>query len=80
MWDKLQGSIRAMAQRLAKQLGRFLRTKRGSLTLQQFARKLGVSDSTLQRLEMGEQNITLKTLEQVIDRLKCRVTDVFREE
>jgi transcriptional regulator with XRE-family HTH domain len=80
MWDKRTGSIRSMAQRLAKQLGRFLREKRGERTLQQFARKLGVSDSTLQRLEMGEQNLTLKTLEQMLDRLKCRVTDVFLEE
>ena len=69
-----------MAQRLARQLGRFLRARRGDLTLEQFSRKLGVSDSTLQRLEMGEQNVTLKTLEQILDRLKCSVTDVFESE
>ncbi len=69
-----------MARRLAQQLGRFLRKRRGDLTYQQFARKLGVSDSTLQRLEMGEQNITLKTLEQILERLKCRVSEVFQED
>ena len=66
-----------MAQRLAKQLGRFLRTKRGNLTYQQFSRKVGISDSTLHRMEMGEQNVTLKTLEQICDRLKCTVADMF---
>ncbi len=69
-----------MAQRLAKQLGAFLRRRRGDLTYQQFSRKMGISDSTLHRLEMGEQNVTLKTLEQICDRLKCRISDIFEEE
>jgi transcriptional regulator with XRE-family HTH domain len=66
-----------MAQRLAKQLGAFLRKKRGNLTYQQFSRKVGISDSTLHRLEMGTQNVTLKTLEQLADRLKCRISELF---
>jgi len=65
--------------RLAKQLAAFLRKKRGDLTFQQFSRKIGISDSTLHRLELGEQNITLNTLEQICDRLKCSVADVFGE-
>ena len=69
-----------MAKRLAQELGRFLRRKRGDLTYQQFARKLGVSDSSLQRMELGEQNVTLATLEQILDRLKCSVSEVFKEE
>ncbi len=69
-----------MAQRLAKQLGVFLRKKRGGLTYQQFSRKMGISDSTLHRMEMGEQNVTLKTLEQICDRLKCTVTEMFGED
>jgi DNA-binding Xre family transcriptional regulator len=69
-----------MAQkRLAKQLAAFLRKRRGDLTFQQFSRKTGVSDSTLHRLELGEQNISLKTLEQLCDRLKCSVSDLFGE-
>ena len=66
-----------MRYRLRKQLGEFLREKRGDLTLSQFARKLAISDSTLQRLEIGQQNITIDTLEQIMERLKCSVTDVF---
>jgi DNA-binding Xre family transcriptional regulator len=66
-----------MADRLAKQLAAFLRNKRGNLTYKQFSRKTGLSDSTLHRLELAEQNVTLKTLEQICDRLKCSVADIF---
>ena len=50
------------------------------MTLKQFARKLGISDSTLQRLEVGEQNITLKSLQQIVNRMKCEVADIFPPE
>ncbi len=69
-----------MAQRLAKQLGAFLRKKRGDLTYQQFSRKMGISDSTLHRLELGEQNVTLKTLEQICERLKCSISELFGDD
>jgi transcriptional regulator with XRE-family HTH domain len=64
---------------LQKQLGWFLRQKRGTLSYPAFARKLGVSSSSLHRIEMGEQNVTLKTLEFLLKRLKCDVTDIFHE-
>ncbi len=66
-----------MAASLQKQLGRYLRKKRGELTLPVYARKLGISSSSLHRMEMGEQNVTLKTLEQLLKRLNCRIADVF---
>jgi len=62
---------------LRTQLGEFLRKQRGDATLSQFARKLGISDSTLQRLEIGQQNITIDTLEGILARLKCAIEDVF---
>jgi DNA-binding Xre family transcriptional regulator len=65
--------------RLAQKLGAFLRKRRGELTYQQFSRKTGISDSTLHRLELGEQNITLNSLEQICDRLKCTVAEMFEE-
>jgi len=64
---------------LRKQLAEFLRKKRGNQTFQQFARKLGLSDSTLQRLEMMEQNVTIDTVEQIVNRLRCTVSDIFRD-
>ena len=67
----------AVPARLQKQLGDYLRKKRGDMTLPVFARKLGVSSSSLHRMEMGEQNVTLNTLELLLKRLKCRVSDVF---
>ena len=30
-------------------------------------------------MELGEQNVTLKTLEQICDRMKCSVSDLFDE-
>ncbi len=30
-------------------------------------------------MEMGEQNVTLKTLEHVTKRLRCRLADIFTE-
>ena len=69
-----------MAQkRLAKQLAAFLRKKRGDLTFKQFSRKTGISDSTLHRLELAEQNITLNTLEQICDRLRCSIAEMFEK-
>jgi transcriptional regulator with XRE-family HTH domain len=66
-----------MAEPLQRQLGRYLRQRRGRLSLPAFARKMGISSSSLQRIEMGEQNVTLKTLELLLKRLKCRWSDVF---
>ena len=68
-----------MADRLANKLAKFLRKERGDLTYRQFSRKVGISDSTLHRMELAQQNVTLKTLEQICDRLKCSISDVFGE-
>jgi DNA-binding Xre family transcriptional regulator len=66
-----------MAAFMQKQLGQFLRKRRGEMTLPAYARKLGISSSSLHRMEMGEQNVTLKTLELLLKRLKCKAADVF---
>jgi DNA-binding Xre family transcriptional regulator len=66
-----------VAASMQKQLGEFLRKRRGELSYPAFARKLGVSSSSLHRMEMGEQNVTIKTLEYLLKRLKCNVKDVF---
>ncbi len=62
---------------MQKQLGQFLRKRRGEMTLSAYARKLGISSSSLHRMEMGEQNVTLTTLERLLKRLKCNAADVF---
>lgn len=67
----------AMAASMQNQLGQDLRKRRGERTLPAFARKLGISSSSLHRIEMGEQNVTLATLERLLKRLKCRASDIF---
>jgi len=62
---------------MQRKLALFLRKKRGNLSYPAFARKLGISSSSLHRMEMGEQNVTLKTLEYLTKRLKCRAGDIF---
>lgn len=66
-----------MAQPLRVQLGNFLRQKRGEQTYAQFARRLGVSVSSLQRMENGAQNVTLDTLDKIARRLKASLGDIF---
>lgn len=68
-----------VAASMQKQLGEFLRKRRGDLSYPAFARKMGISSSSLHRMEMGEQNVTLKTLEFLLKRLKCTVNDVFAD-
>lgn len=68
-----------MRHRLRKQLAEFLKEKRGDQTFEQFSRKMGLSGSTLQRIEMMQQNVTIDTLGHIVNRLRCRVSDVFRD-
>ncbi|HZL78136.1 MAG TPA: helix-turn-helix transcriptional regulator [Candidatus Limnocylindrales bacterium] len=66
-----------MAASLQKQLGQFLRKKRGEMSYPAFARKVGISSASLHRMEMGGQNVTLKTLEHILKRFKCSMSDIF---
>ena len=68
-----------MQKSLEKQLASFLRKRRGDQTFAQFSRKLGLSESTLHRIENGQQSVTLSRLQQILDRLKCSLWDVFGE-
>ena len=62
---------------LEKKLATFLRKQRGDQTFAAFSRKLGLPASTLFRLERCEQSITLGRLQQIMDRLKCDLWDIF---
>jgi DNA-binding Xre family transcriptional regulator len=65
--------MRAYRERLAY----YLRTRRGNEGQIAFARRLGVSQSTLQRLEMAQQNVGLDMLETICVRLHCEIGDLF---
>lgn len=62
---------------LSQKLARNLRYRRGDLTQEAFARKLGISRSTLTRLENADQNTTLKTLDTITKRLRCDIHELF---
>jgi len=47
------------------------------MTHRGFARQLGISKSSLHRIEMGEQNVGLDLLEQLCRRLHCTLADLF---
>ncbi len=63
---------------LSDKLAKNIRTFRGDRTQVAFARKLGISQATLARLESGAQNTTIKTLQQITKALKCNVEDLFK--
>ena len=63
---------------LVDNLARNLRTLRGDKTQDVFARKLGISQATLARLESGAQNTTVKTLQQICKALRCNIGELFR--
>jgi len=63
---------------LAAKLAKNLRALRGEQTQGAFARKLGISRATLNRLESISQNTTLKTLNQITKSLGCDIGDLFK--
>ena len=45
-----------------------------------FARRVGVSYTTLHRIERGEHHLTLNKLETILNRLNIKLKDVFPDE
>ena len=69
----------SVRQKIRKQLAVSLRRAGGELTFVQCEKRLGISGSTLHRIEMRDQNVTLDSLEPIIDRLKVTTTEMFRD-
>lgn len=69
-----------MKRNLDREFGRFMRKARGGLSYAEFAKKVGVSHTTLHRIERGEHHITLNKLDTILCRLKIKLCDVFPEE
>ena len=65
---------------LRKRLAQHLRRLRGTTPQRDFARRLGISKSSLHRMEMNQQNVGLDMLEQLCQRLKCDLADLFPPE
>jgi transcriptional regulator with XRE-family HTH domain len=62
---------------LDRQLASFLRKARGNLSYAAFSKRVGLSHTTLHRLERGEHHLTLNKLETILTRLKVRLKDIF---
>lgn len=60
-------------------LAKNIRALRGDKTQDAFARKLGISQATLARLESGAQNTTIKTLRQICKALRCDIGELFKK-
>ena len=56
---------------LALRLAKRMRALRGGQSQLQFCKRVGLSQSSYNRIEMGQQNVTLKTLDILCQRLKC---------
>ena len=69
-----------MQRNLDRDFARYVRKARGSLSYADFAKKVGVSHTTLHRIERGEHHITLSKLETILDRLRIKLKDIFPEE
>ncbi len=56
-----------------------IRAFRGDLTQMAYARKLGISQATITRIEHEDQNISLKTLQQIAKSLRCEVWQLLKD-
>ncbi|HMO18675.1 MAG TPA: helix-turn-helix transcriptional regulator [Oligoflexia bacterium] len=65
---------------LRKNLAKKLKSLRGDMTQREFARKIGLSKSTLHRIEMGEQNVGIDAIEQICKKLRCSLTDILTDD
>lgn len=63
---------------IIQRLAMNIRRRRGDISQRAFASKLGISQSTLARIENAGQNTTLSTLEQLMKSLKCDIGGLFK--
>jgi len=69
--------FRVSVRSLEKQLAAFLKKERGQTSYAEFSKRTGLTPSTLFRLENCQQSITIGRLEQVMNRLKVTLWDIF---
>lgn len=69
--------MRKRAGFLQRRLARGLAQFRGTTSQNQFAKKLGISNASLNRIENGIQNVSLATIETLCRRLNCDIADLF---
>ncbi|WP_375210702.1 helix-turn-helix domain-containing protein [Hyphococcus sp.] len=65
--------------RLRQILASKIRRRRGTLTQQDFARRIGLHQASINRIELGTQNVTIDTLQLLCDRFNCSAADLLDE-
>lgn len=55
-----------------------LKQTRGEESQVKFAKRIGIAQSTLNRIENGEQSVTLHLVERIANRLKIDVFELLR--
>lgn len=60
----------------------FVKSERlkSGLKYAEFAEKIGISHTSLSRIESCQQSVTLKTLQLIMGRLRASLVDIFGEE
>ena len=72
----INGILRGMAD-LRKNLAENMRKLRGDLPQTAFAKKTGLNQASINRIELQQQNVTIETLQKLCTRLKCKVRDLL---
>lgn len=80
MWDIVASGRRNAMANFRMRLARKLAQLRGDRSQLQYSREVGLSKSTLSRLELGTQNLTLDSLETLCSKLGCDIVDLFTPE
>ena len=71
--------MRRPASKSEKKFAKKLKALRGDQSQVAFAKRLGIAQSTLNRLENLEQSVTLHLIEKIADRLKVDVADLISD-
>ena len=69
--------MRRPASKLEENISKNLKKLRGDLSQVQFSKKVGIAQSTLNRIENLEASPTIHLLEKVARKLKVRVEDLL---
>ena len=69
--------MRRPASKLEENIARNLKKLRGDMSQVQFSKKVGIAQSTLNRIENLEASPTIHLLEKVARKLKVRVEDLL---
>lgn len=62
---------------LKENLANNVRARRGKKTQAAFAKRIGLHQSSVNRIETGRQNVTIDTLQALCDRLRCSAGDLL---